>query len=785
MDISKQLKVISYLFLMIIFLQTEGKSAWSDEVDIFVAGKLRPLHDSRSHLKRPDFPFVQSIEILDFIEGGKKKHGKATVASSSHTAELIIDVCDIVNLQHPNFKTRYDIFIEQWEGHTQLPFSLFSFDRIAQVFHYRSALFDETNGSAYRQMIEKILENELPVLRGAFGLILNLNAVHYGQPFQDPGIMGYEDYLKDINVSLDQAILTSGKAKAAAQKTIRTKAPNARMRGLCSLSSMAHDYLTLGRIEDAIKVVLNIPAFTHTEQREAFLAGMIQIGELTTNKNLSYFVRHYMPTIPWEDLVHCRDAIEHQDEHGFNTYFESIVNGSNTSINFKDWQEELKTLAQRVSDAKHPIWGNVPPAVFEMWLQKELEGNPIYGVVVEKPQSPSLDQFDRSVKKVFRQTPLFKGSAELWGRLTSGSTQVTYGYLQTLNNEISRLKTLIPNLLSSPNKVQTQKFLDAYISVEVYLWDRIRREIIHLSESEKNTLVDVSKNYFNIPHIANFCIALLNMEQSYLTKENGNLFIHAAALAGLDYKPLLSIFARFRQEMMVTRQVCRGLPFDNSKDLGQSARKELAKRMFVRTTHHLHELAHGPNFEARMRQEMMTIPMRFAFDKVSSRDPKIKALEQKIGELHETHAVMDEYGYANLTPEGQRLAEKEIIGSGLRLDLPEITPEFLQFGEEVMNRFYRSAHKVHLPVAIKRDPTTYLASVYSLSVGIGALKGWVLREPVPPATETAAVEKLRDGRNFIAHGDILRSMNSIDLADIQENLLTDHLEHCAKLNFTQ
>ena len=48
-----------------------------------------------------------------------------------------------------------------------------------------------------------------------------------------------------------------------------------------------------------------------------------------------------MPTIPWEDFVHCRDAIEHQDEHGFNAYFSGIVDGTNLSVDFLAWQKSM------------------------------------------------------------------------------------------------------------------------------------------------------------------------------------------------------------------------------------------------------------------------------------------------------------------------------------------------------------------------------------------------------------------------------------------------------------
>ncbi len=783
-----------FAFLVFIFLHSPLKAvSWSEECDGFVAKNLQTLRETRSHLKRPNFPFAQTNKILDFIEKGRQIYGIKTVAADPHVSDLIIDICDIVNLQHPDFKTRYDIFIEQWEGTKQLPFSLFSFDRIAQVFHYSQTLFNVTDGSAYRQMVEKILEDELPILNRAFKLIHNVNVVRDGQPLLGPVPIDYEAYLRDINNNLERAMLTSGSARAREQKIIKTKTLPSRMKNLCSLSAMAHDYLTLGRVEEAVKAVLGIPAFTDAEQREAFLAGMIQIGELSTNKNLSYFVRQHMPTIPWEGLVHCRDAIEHQDEHGFSTYFASIVEGSNLLINLTKWQEELKILSKRISDVKRTTWNPNPQAVFDTWLQRELAGAPLYGVVLEKPQSPPLIQ---AIKKIFRQTPLFKRDSEVWGRLINGSTQISYTHLQELKIEINNLKIHIATLLPSQNKVLAEKFLSSYENVEAYLWNRLSHEAIHLSDSEKNALINTSQTHFDDAPITNFCLALLNLEQPFLTIANVNLFRDAALLAGLDDAPLLPIFLRFHPEMMVTRQVCYDLPFDNSKDLGQPARKQLAQDMFLRTAHHLHILAHDKQLidSLFIRTQMLTYEYGYNLieKNVENSDNETKRkfveLNHAIILLQQNYGIRDEErGEVILNPEGTIKCLSAFMESGL-INAKGIrenanTNGFREFALPITDEMCAQAHKINLPGAIRNKPVTYLASLYSLSVGIGALKEWVLREAAFPVTESTVVEKLRDGRNFIAHGDILRNMNSINLADIQENLLTDHLDHCAALDF--
>lgn len=795
MNIFRQVKAILCLALIFILCRTEGYGSWENEVDTFVTGKVQPLRESRPQLKRSIFPFKETVEILDFIEEGKQKYEQAAIASSSHTAQLIIDVCDIVNLQHPDFKTRYDIFIEQWEGHTQLPFSLFSFDRIAQVFHYRSTLFNEASGSAYWQMIEKIVATELAILKNAFKFMCNLEDANCGASFPDPN---YTIHLKETNTSLDQIVSTSGKIKAAAQKKIREKVPNSRMRGLWALSAMAHDYLILGRIEGAVKVVSGIPAFTQRVQREAFLASMIQIGELTTNKNLSSFLRQYMPTIPWEGLVHCRDAIEHQDEHGFNAYFENLLEGHNNTVNFKDWQEELKTLAQAVSDVKQQIWKDDPSSTFDIWLQKELAGQPLYGVIVARPKSPSIEQFNKPLKKGFRQTPLFKGSSELWSRLIGGAIQVTYDHIASLKNEIATLIAPPLNPLTPATVAQNQKFLQAYQGIESYLWDRLGYEATHhLSHDEIHTLLNASKNYFNIPNISKLCLSLLNMEQSYLTQDNGNLFLRAAVTANMNFNSILPIFIRLRPKMPVTRQVCLSLPFNSAKALDQISRKALADDMFQRTTTHLHELAHREDFCERLVAQTITNLYEYVFQKgLKSKDKilrkKFEKLRKKRDQFFETYGYRDEYGTYNLNPQGAPLWKSAISNQGLlsefnfsKIVMESKNNDFLDFQKEIIDHLYKTAHKLFLSDALNKKPITFLASVYSLSISFSALKEWVLREPLPPRAETHVVEKLRDGRNFIAHGDILRNMNNINLLDIQKSLLMGHMDHCAMLKFTQ
>ena len=770
--------------LAVVAFMGQGQAAlWPQRCDLFVADQLQDLRNTRIQLGRPVVPFGKAVEVLDFVVAERNVHGLDALSATPHLADLMVDICDIVNLQHPNFKTRYDIFIEQWDGKNQLPFSLFSFDRIAQVFHDHQTLFSVGPGSAYREMVEGILQDEIPLLRELFVLIRDLNT--------DP-ILPAIQAIKD---DLDQIQEKHSKDKAAAEKALKGKIPNARMKKLTAISAMAHDYLTLGRLEEVVTLVMGIPDFTTPTQREAFLAGMIQIGELATNKNLSSYAKHHMPTIPWEDLVYCRDALEHQDERGIDAYFKGLIDGRNTLVSFKEWQKELGVLKTRIAEGKNALWQGDHKTVFEEWLRGESVGAPIYGVIIQKPtisfgdkkgKSAEEKKADDQNKKAFRQTSVFNTNTDLWKGLMTATVAIDYSHLNDLGREWEKIKDVVDGLSDLKDKEKQEKprqtkFMNSYQAVESYLWNRLAIEAIHLTEGEQETLIDMAKTHFGIPAIANLCLALLKKDQGFLTAENWKLFFTSVVVEKLDASMIPPIFKKFRPDMPIMRQAATAIPCDDTQNLSQPDRRNLAQDMFARTTDHLHDLAHGPDFEKRLFQEILTIPTRYAFEQGMKKNRKVRKMAEEIGKLHKTQATVDEYGYANLNPEGQAAMAK-IVKKGPFLKFPEIAPDLFKFGREVVNRLYRTGHQVHLPSAIKNNPVTYLASVYSLSVGLGALKGWVLKENgAATVQETAAVEKLRDGRNFMAHGDLLRTMHNIQLADVLGSMLEGHLDHCQTL----
>jgi hypothetical protein len=765
--------------LLLIFLSLMPiHASLQEDCSAFVNATLKGLRESRSELKRTSVPFAKTVEILEFIEGQNTKYGIEALTESPQFYDLLVDLCDIVNLQHPDFKTRYDVFVEQWDGNDQKPFSLFSFDRIAQLFHFRDSLFDQGKTSWYRALIADVVRDDLPALKGALSLIRDLDAVH-------KGLLSATPHLDELNAQLNQLPIKTAGERAAEQKSIRRKSPPPRIKRLYAISAMAHDYLVLKRLAEASNLVLGINQFTVPQEREAFLAGMIQIGELSTNKNLSAFIKSFMPTIPWKDFVHCRDAIEHQDEHDFNTYFRGIVDGTNLSVDFTAWQKEMEILKQRVTDLKQEIWGLNPKAKFEEWLEAEMSNTPIYGVVtVASP--PTLE---KNVYKVFRQSPLFVSSAELWKSVLTGQTQITFDHIQILRNEARSYSVSIPTMPEGSPKEEekkrnAQKYLKAYEEAEKYLWERLKNDAKHLETTEKDLLIKMAIDHFDIPNIVNMCLALLKMDQSFLTTGNSKAFVATALPIGIMVVPVLKISQRFQPQMTITRLVRAALPFDDTKDMIQADRFAFAGDLFKETSAHLHNLAHGSDFEDRLHKEMQLLPIKYALRLEAHRNPKARELEKAIGKIHEEHSVEDEYGYFNLTPTGQILAASETLSSGVRCTLPQPTDKkFLTFSKQTMNDFYRSAHRVHLPSAINTNPVTYLASVYTISVGYSALKGWVSKETAPLVKERAALENLREGRNFIAHGDLFREMNGIDLADVQKSLLTDHLDRCATLSF--
>ena len=770
---------LPFVLLLIFLSHLSVHASLQEDCSTFVNTALKSLRESRSELKRVSVPFAKTVEILEFIERQNTKYGTEALTENSQFYDLLVDLCDVVNLQHPDFKTRYDVFVEQWDGTDQKPFSLFSFDRIAQLFHFRDSLFDHDKTSWYRALIADIVSVDLPALKDALILIRDLDAVHKGLPASTT-------FLDELNTQLNQLAVKTAAERAAEQKAIRRKAPPPRIKRLYAISAMAHDYLILKRLEEASDLVLSLNQFTAHQEREAFLAGMIQIGELSTNKNLSAFMKGFLPTIPWKDFIHCRDAIEHQDEHGFNIYFKGIVDGTNLSVDFTAWRKEMEHLKQRVAEVKQKIWGVNPKAKFEQWLEAEMSNAPIYGVT-KVVSSPSLE---KSAYRVFRQTPLFGGNGELWKSALTGQAHVTFDLIQTLRSEVKSYSALIPTMPErfreeEQKKRNAQKYLDAYKAAETYLWERLEIEATHLETIEKDLLIQKLKDHFDVPDIANMCLALLKMDQSFLTTDNSKAFVASALPAGIIAGPILGISRRFQPQMNITRLVRAALPFDNTKDMIQADRSAFARDLFKETSHHLHDLAHGPDFESRLQTEMVLLPTKYAFHVETQRNPRAKKLEETIDKIHAQHSVEDPYGYLNLTLTGQMLSASATLSSGLRFTLSSPTdPKFLEFSKQTMNDFYRRAHRVHLPSAIHTNLVTYLASVYTISIGYSALKGWVSRELAPLIEERATLEKLREGRNFIAHGDLFREMNGIDLADVQEGLLTDHLDHCALLSLT-
>lgn len=749
-----------------------------EDCSTFIGVNLQGLRESRSELKRLSVPFSKTVEIQEFLEGENTKYGTEALTDSPQFYDLLVDLCDIVNLQHPDFKKRYDVFVEQWDGNDQKPFSLFSFDRIAQLFHFRDSLFNHEKAS-YKALMADIVSVDLPALKGALILIRDLDAVHKGLPASTP-------LLDELNAHLNQLALKTAAERAAEQKAIRRKAPPPRIKRLYVISAMAHDYLTLNRLEEASNLVLSVKQFAMPQEREAFLAGMIQIGELSTNKNLSSFMKSFMPTIPWQDFVHCRNAIEHQDEHGFHGYFKGIIDGTNASVDFTAWCKEMEILKKRIAEVRQKIWGMDPKAHFEAWLASEMSNVPTYGVIAIT-SSPVLE---KSVYKVFRQTPLFNGNAELWKTLLTGEKEVKVDHLKTLRDEVRDYAARIPTMPDGSKKEErekknAQKYLKAYEDAKTYLWERLNNAANHLEAAEKDMLIKMATDHFDTFGIVNICLALLKMDQSFLTESNSRAFVTAALPVGIIVGPILGISKRFQPQMPITRLVRTALLFDNAI-MTQVDRFTFSHNLFAETSTHLHYLAHGPDFEARLQTEMTLLPIKYAFHVETKRNPKAKALEEEIGKIHAEHSVEDEYGYYCLTPFGQALSAYATLSSGIHFTFPTdpTEPGFAEFSKQTINEFYRRAHRVHLPSAIPTNPVTYMASVYTISVRYSALKGWVSREHAPLIEERAALETLREGRNFIAHGDLFRQMNGIDLADVQESLLTDHLYRCTSLRFT-
>ncbi|MHB9146849.1 MAG: ankyrin repeat domain-containing protein [Candidatus Amoebophilus sp.] len=664
------------------------KDRWLNDYNKFISGDINDLRQNRRIIDRPIPSFSLAIEILEFIEEAKKNYGTDILLESDELFNLIIDMCDVVNAQHPDFKKRYEIFIEQSdENNDQLPFSLFSFDRVAQSFHYRKELFDNTKNSAYISMIKEIIDHEFPLLKRIFSLIFNLNKKYYEDllkyndeiPLIKPTFSllynldeVYHDQLADHSLPVDQSFLDriyhiqnltdtnlrldqlvsatktkASKIKPSLRKEIEKSIDRPKLNKLHAITSMAHDYLTLGRLTKAIEVILSIDNFKNRkelkeasekvkaelekskkelkkardtlekakkkiekecleladrinltkekekeilqsntskgelarikkelerleealkikdpllnpnnpareafnklvkttkqyeqakknkktvqkdfekfkEPQEAFLAMVVQIGELATNKNISKFVREYMPTIPLDYLVDLRDAIIHQDEKG-SDYFSDLIDGTNTAIDFKAWQEEMEILNRKIADTKEKIWGNNPKALFENWINK---------ILIRKPIQHKI-QLTPIVRNNFEKTLLYKQNKILWALLVSEKKGMSYDHFVMLNNAY----TVSFNI----------KEWQTYNKVEIYLWNCLKQRAIHLNDNEKDILVRVAKRSSNNPTISKMCFALLKRDLAYLTADNWEIFIKESKKVLLDYEYTVTlIYLKFR-----------------------------------------------------------------------------------------------------------------------------------------------------------------------------------------------------------------------------------------------
>lgn len=240
-------------------LSAQNIQYFEDEYKVFSSTKLRDLHTQRADRNRTCNISLAS-EVLDFIAASAAKYNASVLAGHSRTYDLLIDLCDIVNLQDDDFKATYTDDI------TALGFDFYAFDRFAKIVNERLALFG--NLANHRAIFAKIITDDLPLFAD---VLINVKNQQLGQP-------------KTKNVS-------GKKVKAS--------------KFLCLV---AGDFLSFTDLDRQIDLALSLPSdFTTPESREAFLAYMVRIGE--SSKSLSRTIKESDCTLPWDALAKIRDCI--------------------------------------------------------------------------------------------------------------------------------------------------------------------------------------------------------------------------------------------------------------------------------------------------------------------------------------------------------------------------------------------------------------------------------------------------------------------------------------------
>lgn len=749
------------------FSLANSEALWAQDALEFAQRKLVSLRESRINVVRDIPSIILGIEVLNFLQSSCSKYGVGLVSASTQGAQLMVDFSDIVNLQHPGFKNRFDIVIQQHaKKGVQVPFSFHAFDRIAQVFHCQDTLFDRSEGSYYGQITSLIFDLELPKLARAMNFIVELEAQRGRLPFpKSQRQRGYGTidarhllYLEAMNTLLDQISRAHGSKKKQLETMFRQRSYNCALPNLRTLTSMAHDFLNLERLEDTLKKASSsVKEFNVPAEREAFLAFAIQVGELATNKNASSFVRSKSLRMPWQTLVDIRDAIEHQDENGFNLVFEGLVDGTNSVIDFKKWAKEFERMHDEVKALRGRIWSEPTPGdAFEVWIREELNGTPIYGVRTVVPRVA----LSKPQRKAFAKTDLYKGDKATWSTLLTAQRLIELSHLRDLD----------------PHNVDHQP-------VRAYLLQRLKQEAVHLEEDEKNFLVQTLEAHMANGPIASMMIALLTKDRSYFAQANTAAAAHEIVGAGVDFSRYTTIYSKVMPLGSVSETLRAHLSRDSSKDLSQTERKSLFSAMMSRTGTHLHNLAHDKVFEGHLYDKMSVLPIQYMFTKAAERDSEFAMFSDRLSKIVEDTSAPNEYGYLISTRHGQRLFCEELIrnihlvGKVWELTEEERAPEAVQaFSKEVMDDFYRKAHAATLKQAILKNPVVHMASVYSLSVAFGALKGWVEHNGSKHLSEAVTLEKVRVNRNFLAHGDLLRTMHDVDIHHVQEHLLSEVYE---------
>ncbi len=166
------LRYIAYLSIALIFCaqffsNVQSAATFDTDYRAFAASKLHDLRLHRANRYRT-CDIALASDVIDFIAQSATRYGAQNLAAHSETPNLLVDLCDVINLQNDDFKATYTDDI------TALGFDFYAFDRLAKIINQRSTLFGGL--ASHYGLVERVISHNLPLFGDVFTNIRDLQA---------------------------------------------------------------------------------------------------------------------------------------------------------------------------------------------------------------------------------------------------------------------------------------------------------------------------------------------------------------------------------------------------------------------------------------------------------------------------------------------------------------------------------------------------------------------------------------------------------------------------------